>query len=59
MQRIRAGTVWISYYGCSRDHILSTGGHKTSGLGKDVGREAHQANSRSKSVLIDIPGEAA
>ena len=59
MKRIEAGTVWINRYGRSRDHILPTGGYKASGLGKDLGREAYHANRRSKSVLIDIQGEAA
>ena len=40
----RAGTVWINRYGRSRDHILPTGGYKASGLGKDLGREAYQAD---------------
>ncbi|WP_254884968.1 aldehyde dehydrogenase family protein [Salipiger sp. HF18] len=53
-RRLEAGTVWINRYGRSRDHILPTGGWKASGLGKDLGREAHLANRRSKSVLIDL-----
>lgn len=51
---IEAGTVWVNRYGRSRDHILPTGGYKSSGLGKDLGREAYHANRRSKSVLIDL-----
>ena len=51
---IAAGTVWVNRYGRSRDHILATGGYKSSGLGKDLGREAYQANRRSKSVLIAL-----
>lgn len=51
---IQAGTVWVNRYGRSRDHILPTGGYKSSGIGKDLGREAYHANRRSKSVLIDI-----
>lgn len=51
---VQAGTVWINRYGRSRDHILPTGGYKSSGLGKDLGREAYHANRRSKSVLIDL-----
>ncbi|MEI2385492.1 aldehyde dehydrogenase family protein [Breoghania sp. JC706] len=49
-----AGTVWVNRYGRSRDHILPTGGWKSSGLGKDLGREAYNANRRAKSVLIDL-----
>jgi aldehyde dehydrogenase (NAD+) len=51
---IEAGTVWVNRYGRSRDHILPTGGYKSSGLGKDLGREAYHANRRSKSVLIAV-----
>ncbi|MBP0616349.1 aldehyde dehydrogenase family protein [Jiella mangrovi] len=51
---IRAGTVWVNRYGRSTDHILPTGGYKGSGLGKDLGREAYEANRRQKSVLIDL-----
>jgi aldehyde dehydrogenase (NAD+) len=54
MKRLEAGTVWINRYGRSRDHILPTGGYKSSGLGKDLGREAYHASRRSKSVLIDL-----
>jgi aldehyde dehydrogenase (NAD+) len=53
-QAIEAGTVWVNRYGRSRDHILPTGGYKSSGIGKDLGREAYHANRRSKSVLIDL-----
>jgi aldehyde dehydrogenase (NAD+) len=54
MKGLQAGTVWINRYGRSRDHILPTGGYKSSGLGKDLGREVYHANRRSKSVLIDL-----
>lgn len=51
---LQTGTVWVNRYGRSRDHILPTGGYKSSGLGKDLGREAYRANRRAKSVLIDL-----
>jgi aldehyde dehydrogenase (NAD+) len=54
LERIEAGTIWINRYGRSRDHILPTGGYKSSGIGKDLGRDAYHANRRSKSVLIDL-----
>lgn len=54
MRRIEAGTVWINRYGRSRDHILPTGGYKSSGIGKDLGRAAYHANRRQKTVLIDL-----
>ncbi|MFO1148029.1 MAG: aldehyde dehydrogenase family protein [Alsobacter sp.] len=53
-RRLQAGTVWVNRYGRSRDHILPTGGFKGSGIGKDLGREAFQANRRGKSVLIAL-----
>ena len=52
--RLQSGTVWVNRYGRSRDHILPTGGYKSSGLGKDLGREAYRANRRQKAVLIDL-----
>lgn len=54
MKRLAAGTIWINRYGRSRDHILPTGGYKSSGIGKDLGRDAYHANRRTKSVLIDL-----
>jgi aldehyde dehydrogenase (NAD+) len=54
MRQIEAGSVWINRYGRSFDHIIPTGGYKRSGIGKDIGREAFEANLRSKSVLIDF-----
>jgi len=54
MKRLQAGTIWINRYGRSRDHILPTGGFKSSGIGKDLGRDAYHANRRTKSVLIDL-----
>ncbi|MBI1385075.1 MAG: aldehyde dehydrogenase family protein [Rhizobiales bacterium] len=54
MRDIEAGTVWINRYGRSDDLAIPTGGFKRSGFGKDLGREAFEANLRFKSVLIDI-----
>jgi tRNA modification GTPase len=54
MRALQVGTVWINRYGRSRDHILPTGGYKSSGMGKDLGRDAYHANRRAKSVLIDL-----
>lgn len=54
IRRLEAGTVWVNRYGRSNDYILPTGGYKRSGIGKDLGREAFEANLRFKSVLIDI-----
>jgi len=54
MRRLEAGTVWINRYGRSNDMNLPTGGFKRSGIGKDLGRQAVEANLRHKSVLIDF-----
>ncbi|MYM91224.1 aldehyde dehydrogenase family protein [Rugamonas sp. FT82W] len=53
-RQLEAGTVWINRYGRSNDFVMATGGYKRSGIGKDLGREAFDANLRHKSVLIDI-----
>lgn len=51
-RRLEAGTVWVNRYGRSWDHILPTGGFKSSGIGQDLGRAAYRASRRNKSVLI-------
>jgi aldehyde dehydrogenase (NAD+) len=51
---LEAGTVWINRYGRTADFIIPTGGYKRSGMGKDLGRQAFEANLRIKSVLIDF-----
>ena len=55
MRALKAGTVWINRYGRTADFVLPTGGWQKSGIGKDLGRQAVEANLRFKSVLIDIP----
>lgn len=54
MRRIDAGTVWINRYGRTADFVLPTGGWGRSGFGKDLGRQAVEANLRFKSVLMDF-----
>ena len=51
---IEAGTVWINRYGRSADYVIPTGGYKRSGIGKDLGRQAFEANLHFKSVLVDF-----
>ena len=46
--------VWINRYGRSADFVIPTGGYHQSGIGKDLGRQAVEANLRFKSVLIDF-----
>ena len=52
VRRIQAGTVWVNRYGRSWDFMIPTGGFKQSGIGKDLGRQAFEANLRHKSVLV-------
>ncbi len=54
MRGISAGTVWINRYGRSADFVIPTGGFHQSGIGKDLGRQAVEANLRFKSVLVDF-----
>lgn len=54
VRRLEAGTVWVNRYGRTTDMIMPTGGYKSSGLGKDLGREAYMGAMRTKSVLIDL-----
>ena len=56
MRGISAGTVWINRYGRSADFVIPTGGYHQSGIGKDLGRQAVEANLRFKSVLVDFAG---
>lgn len=56
MRALQAGTVWINRYNRTGDFILPTGGYKSSGIGKDLGRQAVEANMRHKTVLIDFAG---
>jgi aldehyde dehydrogenase (NAD+) len=51
-RRIQAGTIWVNRYGRSADYIIPTGGYNNSGIGKDLGRQAVEANLRHKSTLI-------
>ncbi|WJD72195.1 aldehyde dehydrogenase family protein [Pseudomonas asiatica] len=53
-RRIAAGTIWVNRYGRSGDMIMPTGGFRSSGIGKDLGRKAMEANLQYKSVLIDF-----
>jgi aldehyde dehydrogenase (NAD+) len=52
--QLEAGTVWVNRYGRTDDFVIPTGGFKRSGMGKDLGRQAYEANLRFKSVLIDF-----
>jgi len=57
VRRLEVGTVWVNRYGRSEDFIIPTGGFKRSGIGRDLGRQAFEANLRQKSVLIGLDGQ--
>lgn len=52
VRNLKAGTVWVNRYGRSSDFVIPTGGYGGSGIGKDLGRQAVEANLRYKSVLM-------
>ena len=52
MYRIKARTVWINRSGRSSDFVIPTSGFGQSGAGKDLGRQAVEANLRFESVLM-------
>ena len=54
VRQLQVGTVWVNRYGRSEDFIIPTCGYKGSGIGKDLGRQAFEANLREKSVLIGL-----
>lgn len=54
VRRLEAGTVWVNRYGRSHDFVLPTGGYKRSGIGKDLGKQAFEANLRFKTALVEF-----
>ena len=52
VRQLKAGTVWVNRYGRTADYVIPTGGYNGSGIGKDLGRQAVEANLRYKSTLI-------
>ena len=57
VRSIEAGTIWVNRYGRSADFVLPTGGYKQSGIGKDLGRQAFEANLTFKTALIEFGAE--
>ena len=57
-ERLNAGTVWINCYRAV-SFMAPFGGYKRSGLGRENGREAIEAYLQTKTVWIDISGQAA
>lgn len=56
IRTLKAGTVWVNRYGRTADFVIPTGGFGGSGIGKDLGRQAVEANLRHKSVLMAFEG---
>jgi acyl-CoA reductase-like NAD-dependent aldehyde dehydrogenase len=55
--RIDTGTVWVNRYGRPGDFILPTGG-ESSGIGRDLGRQAFEAAQLVKTALISFEESA-
>jgi acyl-CoA reductase-like NAD-dependent aldehyde dehydrogenase len=52
IKRLRAGTVWVNAYRVAH-HAIPFGGFKQSGLGRELGTDALDADTEVKSVWID------
>jgi len=55
--RIEAGTCWINLYNFLTAEV-AFGGHKQSGIGRELGDEALKNYTESKSVIINLDGSA-
>jgi aldehyde dehydrogenase (NAD+) len=56
-ERLEAGTVWVNCYRAV-SFMAPFGGYKRSGLGRESGSEAIDAYLQTKTVWMDITGEA-
>ncbi|OPZ23366.1 MAG: NAD/NADP-dependent betaine aldehyde dehydrogenase [bacterium ADurb.BinA186] len=52
-KKLRAGTVWVNCYNVF-DAALPFGGYKQSGWGREMGQEALELYTETKSVCIDL-----
>lgn len=50
---IRAGTVWVNGYGMF-DPAVPFGGYKESGFGREMGREALELYTQTKTVWVGL-----
>lgn len=50
---VQAGTVWVNSFGRGADMTSPFGGYKSSGLGKDMGRDGFVKYLKQKSVWIE------
>lgn len=50
---MKAGRVWINTYG-ETDPVMSMGGYKQSGYGRENGAESIDAYTQTKSILMRL-----
>jgi acyl-CoA reductase-like NAD-dependent aldehyde dehydrogenase len=50
---LKAGRVWINTY-AEGDPVMSMGGYKQSGFGREMGAESIEAYTQTKSVLMRL-----
>ncbi len=52
-RRLQAGRVWVNTYG-EIDQVMSVGGYKQSGVGREMGPESIDAYTQTKSVIVRL-----
>ena len=52
-RRLQAGRVWVNTYG-EIDQVMSVGGYKQSGVGREMGPESIDAYMQTKSVIVRL-----
>ena len=52
-RRLQSGRVWINAYG-EIDQVMSVGGYKQSGIGREMGPESIDAFTQTKSVIVRL-----
>jgi phenylacetaldehyde dehydrogenase len=52
-RRLQSGRVWINTYG-EIDQVMSVGGYKQSGVGREMGPESIDAYTQTKSVIVRL-----
>ena len=52
-RRLQSGRVWINTYG-EIDQVMSVGGYKQSGIGREMGPESIDAFTQTKSVIVRL-----
>lgn len=52
-RRLHAGRVWVNTYG-EIDQVMSVGGYKQSGVGREMGPESIDAYTQTKSVIVRL-----